>query len=238
MNFSKKMWTTFQKPAYNVKKSGEKRHKYEKKTEGSLYCRTDYSEYRSLYGIKFTGDTENGYFMLHHGAMYEPMILENQEYYRFFTCMFLHFGIQHLLNNMVMLGALGWQLEPVIGKVKYLLIYFISGLGGSGLSFAWNVMHEEQSVSAGASGAIFGLMGALLYVVIANRGRLGDLSGKGMMLMVLLGLYCGMTSTGVDNLAHIGGLVCGFILALILYRKKKKPAYTAEWIRQSAGDDL
>ena len=81
-------------------------------------------------------------------------------------------------------------------------------------------------------------MGGLLYVVIANRGRLGDLSGKGMMLMVLLGLYCGMTSTGVDNLAHIGGLVCGFILALILYRKKKKPAYTAEWIRQSAGDDL
>ena len=188
--------------------------------------------------LTMIGRTEDGYFMLQHGAMYEPMILENQEYYRFFTCMFLHFGIQHLLNNMVMLGALGWQLEPVIGKVKYLLIYFISGLGGSGLSFAWNVMHEEQSVSAGASGAIFGLMGALLYVVIANRGRLGDLSGKGMMLMVLLGLYCGMTSTGVDNLAHIGGLVCGFILALILYRKKKKPAYTAEWIRQSAGDDL
>ena len=106
--------------------------------------------------LSLLGDTENGYFMLHHGAMYEPMILENQEYYRFFTCMFLHFGIQHLLNNMVMLGALGWQLEPVIGKVKYLLIYFISGLGGSGLSFAWNVMHEEQSVSAGASGAIDG----------------------------------------------------------------------------------
>ena len=188
--------------------------------------------------LSLLGDTENGYFMLHHGAMYEPMILENQEYYRFFTCMFLHFGIQHLLNNMVMLGALGWQLEPEVGKIKYLLIYFISGLGGSGLSFAWNVMHEEQSVSAGASGAIFGLMGALLYVVIANRGRLGDLSGKGMMLMVLLGLYCGMTSTGVDNLAHVGGLICGFILALILYRKKKKPAYTAEWIRQSAGDDL
>ena len=79
--------------------------------------------------LSLLGDTENGYFMLHHGAMYEPMILENQEYYRFFTCMFLHFGIQHLLNNMVMLGALGWQLEPVIGKVKYLLIYFISGLG-------------------------------------------------------------------------------------------------------------
>ena len=176
--------------------------------------------------LTMIGRTEDGYFMLQHGAMYEPMILENQEYYRFFTCMFLHFGIQHLLNNMVMLGALGWQLEPVIGKVKYLLIYFISGLGGSGLSFAWNVMHEEQSVSAGASGAIFGLMGALLYVVIANRGRLGDLSGKGMMLMVLLSLYFGFTSTGVDNLAHVGGLICGFLTALLTYRRKDQKILT------------
>ena len=70
--------------------------------------------------LSLLGDTENGYFMLHHGAMYEPMILENQEYYRFFTCMFLHFGIQHLLNNMVMLGALGWQLElPLPGGTGF-----------------------------------------------------------------------------------------------------------------------
>ena len=172
--------------------------------------------------LSLLGDTENGYFMLHHGAMYEPMILENQEYYRFFTCMFLHFGIQHLLNNMVMLGALGWQLEPVIGKVKYLLIYFISGLGGSGLSFAWNVMHEEQSVSAGASGAIFGLMGALLYVVIANRGRYESLTGKGLLFMIVISLYYGITSVDVDNWAHIGGLAMGFVLAIILYRKPRK----------------
>ena len=164
--------------------------------------------------LSLLGDTENGYFMLHHGAMYEPMILENQEYYRFFTCMFLHFGIQHLLNNMVMLGALGWQLEPVIGKVKYLLFYFISGLGGSGLSFAWNVMHEEQSVSAGASGAIFGLMGALLYVVIANRGRLGDLSGKGMMVM-----HGPRTFTGEDTVeinCHGGTYVVSRVLETVL----------------------
>ena len=63
-------------------------------------------------------------------------------------------------------------------------------------------------------------MGALLYVVIANRGRLGRLSGRGMMFMVALSLYFGITSSGVDNLAHIGGLVCGFVLAFILYRRK------------------
>ena len=76
-------------------------------------------------------------------------------------------------------------------------------------------------MSAGASGAIFGLMGALLYVVIANRGRLGRLSGRGMLVMVALSLYFGLTSSGVDNLAHIGGLVSGFLLAVVLYRRRK-----------------
>ena len=79
----------------------------------------------------------------------------------------------------------------------------------------------ESAVSAGASGAVFGLMGALLYVVIANRGRLGQLSGRGMIFMVVLSLYFGLTSSGVDNMAHIGGLICGFIFAVILYRPKK-----------------
>ena len=160
------------------------------------------------------------------------------EYYRVLTCMFLHGGIDHIFNNMLCLFFMGSFLEQHIGTPRFLILYFSSGIIAGFTSMVYNMLLGINTLSIGASGAIFGLMGALLYVVIANRGRLGDLSGKGMMLMVLLGLYCGMTSTGVDNLAHIGGLVCGFILALILYRKKKKPAYTAEWIRQSAGDDL
>lgn len=170
--------------------------------------------------LEFMGSTEDGYFMVMHGAMYEPMVIEQGEYYRIFTSMFLHFGIEHLMNNMVLLGAIGWKLEPVVGRIKYLLIYLISGIGGNLFSLWWNVRQGEQAVSAGASGAIFGLMGALLYVVIANRGRLGNLSGKGMTFMVFLGLYFGFTSSGVDNTAHIGGLVCGFLAALILYRRK------------------
>ena len=148
------------------------------------------------------GQTEDAYFMLQHGAMYD-------------------FGIQHLLNNMVMLGALGWNLEREIGKIRFLVIYFVSGIAGNILSMYLNIIRDEQVVSAGASGAIFGLMGALVYVVIANRGRLGRLSGRGMMILVFLSLYFGLTSSGVDNWAHIGGLVSGFILALILYRRKK-----------------
>lgn len=167
------------------------------------------------------GDTEDAVFMLQHGAMYEPFVIQQHEYYRIITCLFLHFGIEHLLNNMVMLGALGWNLELEIGKVRFLVIYFVSGIAGNILSLFYDLSTENPAVSAGASGAIFGLMGALLYVVILNRGRLGRLSGRGMLIMVALSLYFGFASSGVDNFAHIGGLVSGFILAVILYRKKK-----------------
>ena len=167
------------------------------------------------------GDTEDAVFMLQHGAMYEPNIIEGHEYYRIFTCLFLHFGITHLLNNMVLLGALGWNLELEIGKVRFVIIYFASGIIGNIVSLFYDLTLKQPAVSAGASGAIFGLMGALLYVVIANRGRLGRLSGRGMLVMVALSLYFGLTSTGVDNLAHIGGVVSGFLLAVLLYRRKQ-----------------
>lgn len=166
------------------------------------------------------GDTEDALFMLGHGAMYEPYITEGHEYYRIFTCLFLHFGISHLLNNMVMLGALGWNLELETGKIRFLIIYFGSGIAGNIVSLLYDMLIAQPAVSAGASGAVFGLMGALVYVVIANRGRLGRLSGRGMLVMVALSLYFGLTSSGVDNLAHIGGLASGFLLAVLLYRRK------------------
>lgn len=172
--------------------------------------------------LSLFGDTEDAVFMMRHGAMYRELITQEQEYYRIITCLFLHFGITHLLNNMVMLGAVGWNLEMEIGKIRFLLIYFGSGILGNILSLWHDIQTDTNVVSAGASGAIFGLMGALLYVVIANRGRLGRLSGRGMLIMVALSLYFGFTSSGVDNLAHVGGLVCGVIMAAVLYRKKRQ----------------
>lgn len=173
------------------------------------------------------GNTEDVMFMLEHGAMFEPLITEEHEYYRIITSMFLHFGIEHLLNNMVILGALGWNLELETGKIRFLIIYLVSGIGGNLLSLYLGVSSAEYVVSAGASGAIFGLMGALLYVAARNRGRMGRISGKGVLFMIALSLYFGITSSGIDNAAHIGGLLCGFILAVILYRKKN--SYHARW---------
>lgn len=170
--------------------------------------------------LSLFGDTEDAAFMFRHGAMYEPTVTQGHEFYRIFTSMFLHFGISHLVNNMVLLGALGWNLELEIGKIRLLIIYLISGIGGNLLSLYREIATETYAVSAGASGAIFGLMGALFYVVVANRGRLGRLSGRGMLVMVMLSLYFGLTSSGVDNWAHIGGLISGFVMAVILYRGK------------------
>lgn len=166
------------------------------------------------------GMTEDGLFLLEHGAMYVPRIMEDEEYYRLFSSMFLHFGFEHLMNNMVTLVLLGWNLEIEIGKFKFLVIYILSGLGGNFLSAWYELWTADYSISAGASGAIFGVIGALLYVAMRNRGRIGDISGRGIVFMIILSLYYGFTSSGVDNLAHIGGLITGFVLGILLYWKR------------------
>ena len=165
----------------------------------------------------FTGGTDNTIHMLECGAAYPPFILENGEYYRLFTSMFLHFSIEHLANNMLVLFVLGQRLEPVIGKIRFLLIYFLGGIGGNLISLAFDIKGGNYAVSAGASGAVFAVMGAMIWVVIRNRGRLQDLSTRQMLVMAAFSLYFGFASSGVDNAAHVGGMLCGILLAVFLY---------------------
>lgn len=171
--------------------------------------------------LAFQGMTEDAEFMMRHGAMYVPDILEQGKYYELFASMFLHFGFEHLMNNMIALAAIGWNLEQETGKIKFLLIYFVSGLSGNILSAYADIFTQDYSVSAGASGAVFGIIGALLYVAIRNKGRIGNISGRGLMIMIVLSLYCGVTEGGIDNMAHIGGLAAGFLMGILLYRKRK-----------------
>ncbi len=172
------------------------------------------------------GKSDDVLFMRQYGAMYEPYVTEGHEYYRLFTSMFLHFGIEHLLNNMVMLGALGFNLEPEIGKVRFLLVYIISGIGGNICSLLLNVSLGDVVVSAGASGAVFGLMGALLCAVIRKKGRIGRLNKKGMLILAVFSIYVGLSEQGVDNAAHIGGLACGFVLEALLASVKRRASKT------------
>lgn len=171
-----------------------------------------------FFWLELHGSTENAAFMVEHGAMYVPLVVREGEYYRLLTAVFMHFGISHLVNNMVILFVLGDNLERALGKVKYLVFYLICGVGANVFSMVVSIREYELAVSAGASGAIFGVIGGLLYVVIRNRGRLEDLSTRQLALFVACSLYFGFTSTGIDNAAHVGGLVLGFLLAAIFYR--------------------
>ena len=82
-------------------------------------------------------------------------------------------------------------------------------------------------MSAGASGAIFGVVGALFYVVAVNKGRLEDMTTRRLGILIVMTLYLGFTSTGVDNFAHIGGLLTGFAVGAALYRRPRRRNYAA-----------
>ena len=172
--------------------------------------------------LEIAGSSENTAFMISKGAMYAPLVLEEGQYYRLLTAVFMHFGINHIMNNMLVLFFLGDNLERALGRVKYLIFYLLCGVGANVISMMVNMSEYSYRVSAGASGAIFGVVGGLLYAVIVNRGQLEDLTTRQLGIIVLLTAYHGFTSQGIDNAAHIGGLLLGVILGIIFYRKPKR----------------
>lgn len=167
------------------------------------------------------GNTLDAQYMAEHGAMYPPYVAENGQYWRLFTSMFMHFGLMHILNNMVMLGAVGRIVEIAMGHVRFLIAYIVAGICGGALSYAMMLHNNDYAVSAGASGAIFGMVGALVWIVIANRGFYEGISRQQVIFMVILMIYYGVSTSGVDNWDHLGGLAGGFIISIVLYRKKR-----------------
>lgn len=153
--------------------------------------------------------SEDTYTLLKFGANLDALT-KNGQYYRLFTSMFLHIGIIHLLCNMYSLYIIGREVEIVFTKKKYLIIYLLSGIAGSILSLAFN----HNTVCAGASGAIFGLLGALLYFGYYYRVYLGASVTRSILPVVIINLIIGFVSTGIDNAAHIGGLVGGILIAM------------------------
>lgn len=172
--------------------------------------------------MSVSGSTTDIEYMLNHGTMFVPSILEDKEYYRLFTCMFCHFGFSHLAGNMVVLLFLGDNVERALGSLKYIIVYIIAGLIGSLGSFLYAYFYNPVIVSAGASGAIFGIIGAMLWIVCMNKGRLEDMTTLRVCVLIAYALFNGATSEEVDNAAHLFGLIGGFVMAVLLYRKPKE----------------
>ncbi len=167
--------------------------------------------------LTFQGSVSDPYFMYEHGAMSTDRVLSNHEWYRLLTAVFLHFGPEHLLANMIALWVFGERAEKALGKVRYLSLYLLSGYIGNGVSLLVSALSGSSVISAGASGAVFGIIGALFSIVIKNRGKYGDLTGGRAVFIVIYSVFSGFATEGVDNGAHIGGLVTGLLLGFVMY---------------------
>lgn len=152
--------------------------------------------------------------MLKMGASSYEAIMQG-EWYRIVASIFMHFGISHLMNNMALLTYVGCELEKRIGSLPYALLYLMSGIIGNLISL-WHYRQVDDLVSAGASGAIFGVIGALFVVLLVDHSHTQNLSPGRLLLMAGITIYYGLTTVGVDNAAHIGGLISGIIDGFLL----------------------
>ena len=166
-------------------------------------------------GIDILGGRAEDY--LRFGANFAPLTTGG-EWWRLFTCTFIHFGIVHLAFNMWALWDSGRLTERLFGNAAFAALYVFAGLAGSSLSMLWN----QQVISGGASGAVFGVFGALLAYMTVQRGSIPPSTLNHLRVststFVVYSLFYGFVQSGIDNAAHLGGLAGGFVMGLILAR--------------------
>lgn len=166
--------------------------------------------------LELFGGSTNTETLIQFGAKFNPLIYEG-EWWRFLTPVFLHIGFLHLLMNSFALYFIGPAVERAYGRGKFLFIYLIAGLSGSVVSFAFSPF-----LSAGASGAIFGCFGALLFIGVYNRKVFFRTMGSNILVIVGINLALGFVIPNIDNAGHIGGLIGGFLAALIVQLPNQK----------------
>ena len=178
--------------------------------------------------LALKGDVNNAGYMVSMGASYGPYVFQKYQFWRLITNMFMHFGVMHLLSNMIYLFLVGLNMERMIGRWKFLALYFMTGFGASLISTAFYYIRGDDVVSAGASGAVYGVIGALVVLTYKTRGR----TSRSMMwlrigFVIIFLFYSNFMSTRVDVVAHIAGFILGIILAIAFNaagttRKEKK----------------
>lgn len=189
---------------------------------------------------------QTGEVVYNMGSMNAERIFVDRQYYRFVTSMFLHADIEHIVGNMIYLAGLGQMVEQMTGHVRFAVLYLLSGFGGGFFSIMYAVLTGDIYDAVGASGAIFGLIGALFVLLAArdlkrrarrkNRDDAGlpdqvdilDTDGRVMpdgyesisvgklVFVVVYMIYSGTRAARVDNAAHVGGLVCGLLVMAVM----------------------
>ena len=164
------------------------------------------------------------------GGLSVQGVLGQGEYGRLLWSMFLHVDTEHLFSNMIFLLFMGSMLEKETGHLCLTVAYFLSGLGGNVLSLVNKLITVNPSMSVGASGAVFGLDGLLLAMVLFSREYRSTVPPVRLVIMVALSIYDGFVIGNIDNAAHIGGLAVGFVTGsiYILARNMRRRKYKRE----------
>lgn len=166
--------------------------------------------------LELNGGSTQTETLIQYGAKYNPAIIDGQ-WWRLISSMFLHIGFIHLFMNMLAVFYLGVTVERIYGSWRFLVIYFMAGIGGSIASFAFTT-----NVSAGASGALFGLFGALLFFGLKYKKIFFQTMGSGVLLLIGINIVFGFTVPQIDMGAHLGGLLGGFIASAVVHLPKKR----------------
>lgn len=155
----------------------------------------------------------NSRVLIEMGAKFNPLIQTYGQYYRFLTATFLHGGILHLALNMYALKAIGELIENYFGTKKFLIIYLISGIASTILSYIFS-----PYLSIGASGAIFGLFGSALILGYKKKDIIGSQFLKSIVSVIIVNIIIGLSASNIDNFGHFGGLIAGIIVGALLYK--------------------
>lgn len=164
--------------------------------------------------ITLNGGTTDTYTLVKYGAFFPPYIVRFKEYYRFITSIFIHIGIMHILFNGYALSIFGPQIERLMGAKKYLLFFIITGIGGNLATFFFNFV----SVSAGASGSLFGLFGAFLYLIHRHKNMVTPEGRKSILSLLGINLVLTLVVPSISVTAHLGGLVIGYLLSYVFIK--------------------
>lgn len=164
--------------------------------------------------MTLNGGSTNPETLVKYGAFYPPFIVAYKEYYRFISSIFIHIGISHIFFNGYALFVFGPQIEMLMGKVKYLIFFLLTGIGGNLLTFFFSF----KSISAGASGSLFGLFGAFLYLVHRHPNMISPEGRKDIISLLGINLVLTLLVPSISITAHLGGLIIGYLLSYIFIK--------------------
>ena len=161
--------------------------------------------------MTFNGGTTNNLTLIKYGAFFPPLIIGYNQYYRFITSIFIHIGFMHIFFNGYALYVFGPEIERLMGPKRCLLFFLLTGIGGNIATLFFNF----ETISAGASGSLFGLFGAFLYLIHRHKNMVTPEGRKSILKLLGINILLTVAVPNISATAHFGGLIIGYLLSYI-----------------------